>query len=701
MEQVLLKKGTIYTAEIPAPVVEKDMVLVRTKFSAISAGTEMSGVQNSGTPIFVRALRSPELMQRGLKMVQERGVKDTWAVVKGKYEVGSAMGYTASGIVAESGTDGFQPGDRVACMGVGYANHAGYIAVPKNLVAKLPHEVSFEEGATAALGCIAMQGLRRAEVTLGEYVVVAGAGILGQLTVQLAAAAGATVLVTDLDHRRLEIARKNGAAYALDAKDNVVEEVNRITGGHGADKVIITAATSSNELLSQSFQMTRRHGRVVLVGVAGMNLKREDMYKKELELRIATSYGPGRYDSTYEEGGVDYPYDLVRFTEQRNLESYLRLIAQKRVNLRDIIEKVFPAKDADAAYESLKTDGDRPLIVLLRYDEPEEAQSRKVLTTVGYHLPAGTIRVALCGAGGFAKGMHLPNIQKMKDKFTLYAVQSRTGSNAQSIAVKYGARYSTTDYQQILDDSQVDMVMICTRHNTHAAMAERALRAGKAVFVEKPMALNREEMAAVMAAARESGAPFMVGFNRRFSKYAVEMRRLVAGRTNPLMVMYRMNAGFIPQDSWIQGPEGGGRMIGEGCHILDLFNYLTGSPAVSISVNQISPTTNHVSKTDNVVVTVKYEDGSVCTLLYTGQGSKEYGKEYCEVFCDGKTLVMNDYKKLSGYGCKVPELKSSGPEKGQYEELEAFYEAIKHGDGHPIPLWQLEQATALSILGQP
>ena len=568
-------------------------------------------------------------------------------------------------------------------------------------MAKLPHEVSFEEGATAALGCIAMQGLRRAEVTLGEYVVVAGAGILGQLTVQLAAAAGATVLVTDLDHRRLEIARKNGAAYALDAKDNVVEEVNRITGGHGADKVIITAATSSNELLSQSFQMTRRHGRVVLVGVAGMNLKREDMYKKELELRIATSYGPGRYDSTYEEGGVDYPYDLVRFTEQRNLESYLRLIAQKRVNLRDIIEKVFPAKDADAAYESLKTDGDRPLIVLLRYDEPEEAQSRKVLTTVGYHLPAGTIRVALCGAGGFAKGMHLPNIQKMKDKFTLYAVQSRTGSNAQSIAVKYGARYSTTDYQQILDDSQVDMVMICTRHNTHAAMAERALRAGKAVFVEKPMALNREEMAAVMAAARESGAPFMVGFNRRFSKYAVEMRRLVAGRTNPLMVMYRMNAGFIPQDSWIQGPEGGGRMIGEGCHILDLFNYLTGSPAVSISVNQISPTTNHVSKTDNVVVTVKYEDGSVCTLLYTGQGSKEYGKEYCEVFCDGKTLVMNDYKKLSGYGCKVPELKSSGPEKGQYEELEAFYEAIKHGDGHPIPLWQLEQATALSILGQP
>lgn len=702
MKQVLLKKGSIYTADIPAPEVEKDIVLVQTKFSAISAGTEMTGVQNSGTPIFVRALQSPELMQRGLKMVQERGVKDTMAVVKGKYEVGTAMGYTASGVVVESGTDLFQPGDRVACMGAAYANHAGYIAVPKNLVVKLPDEVTFEEGATAALGCIAMQGLRRAEVSLGEYVVVAGAGILGQLTVQFAAAAGATVIVTDIDQRRREIAKKNGANYALDAKGNVVDEVNRITGGHGADKVIVTAATSSHDLLSQAFQMTRKHGRVVLVGVAGMNLKREDMYKKELELLIATSYGPGRYDPSYEEGGVDYPYDLVRFTEQRNLESYLRLIAQKKVNLHDIIEKVFPAQEADAAYEALKTSGERPLIVLLRYDEAEgEEPQRKTQANADYKAPKGTIRVALCGAGGFAKGMHLPNMQKMKDKYTLYAVQSRTGSNAQAIAVKYGASYSTTDYQKILDDPNVDMVMICTRHNTHAEMVEKALRAGKAVFVEKPMALNGEEMNAVMTAARESGAPFMVGFNRRFSKYAVEMRKQVESRTNPLMVLYRMNAGFIPLDSWIQGPEGGGRMIGEGCHILDLFNYLTGSAAVSISVDQMSPATDQVSKTDNVVVTVKYEDGSVCTLLYTGQGSKEYGKEYCEVFCDGKTLVMDDYKKLNGYGCKVPELKSTGPEKGQYEELEAFYEAIKHGDGYPIPLWQLEQATALSILGQP
>lgn len=701
MKQILLKKGTIYTADIPAPQVEPDMILVRTAYSCISAGTEMSGVQNSGTPIVKRALQSPELMQRGLQMVKERGVKDTWAVVKGKYEVGSPMGYSASGVVVESGTPLFQKGDRVACMGVSYANHAGYIAVPKNLAVRLPDAVSFEEGATAALGCIAMQGVRRADVSLGEFVVVAGAGILGQLASQFAAAAGATVIVTDIDARRLEIAKKNGATYALDARGDVVTQVQNITGGHGADSVIVTAATSSHELLSQAFQMTRSHGRVVLVGVAGMNLRREDMYKKELELRIATSYGPGRYDTAYEEGGADYPYGLVRFTEQRNLESYLRLIAQKKVNLDDIIEKIYPAEEADAAYESLKAATERPLIVLLRYDEDESKEpDRKVDATAAYHAPEGAIRVALCGAGGFAKGMHLPNMQKMKDRYTLYAVQSRTGSNAQAIAVKYGASYSTTDYQKILDDPQVDMVMICTRHNTHADMVERALRAGKAVFVEKPMALTLEESEAVMAAARESGAPFMVGFNRRFSKYAVEIKRHIMDRKNPLLVLYRMNAGFIPLDSWIQAAEGGGRMVGEGCHILDLFNYFTDSRAASISVDQITPHTDHVSKTDNAVVTVKYEDGSVCTLLYTGQGSKDFGKEYCEVFCDGKVFVMDDYKKLSAYGCKVAEVKSVGPEKGQYQELEAFYDAIKHGDGYPIPLWQLEQATVLSILGQ-
>lgn len=699
MKQVLLKKGIIYTADIAKPKLEEGYVLVKTEYSCISAGTEMSGVTASGTPLVKRVLESPELMERGIIMLRERGIKDTWAVVKGKYEVGTAMGYSASGIVEESGTPLFAKGDRVACMGVGYANHAGYLIAPRNLVVKVPENVSLDQAATAALGCIAMQGVRRAEMVLGDYVVIVGMGILGQLACRFAAASGATVIATDIDNRRLQIAGEGGASYLIRAQEDVVKQVQDITGGHGADKVIVTAATSSDALLSQAFQMCRKKGRVVLVGVAGMNLRREDMYKKELDFVIATSYGPGRYDDDYEEKGIDYPYAYVRYTEKRNLESYLRLIADGKIDISRIIEKVYPVEKSDEAYESLKAAENRPLIVLLKYQE-DKATEDFIENKNGYSVPQGVIRVALCGAGGFAKGMHLPNLKRMKDKYALYAVQSRTGANAEAIAVKEGAAYSTTDYGRILQDPNVDMVMICTRHNLHADMVIQALEAGKAVFVEKPMAITWDEAEKVIQTAKKTNVPFMVGFNRRFSKYAEETKKAIKNRKNPLIISYRMNAGYIPQESWIQSEEGGGRIIGEGCHIIDLFNYFTDSKAESISVNQITPKTDHVSRTDNCVITVKYEDGSVCTLTYTGQGSKEYGKEYFELFVDGAVIVMDDYKALKGYGIKVNEMKTMGSEKGQFEELVAFHGAITHGDGHPIPIWQMEQATKLSIIAQ-
>ncbi len=700
MKQVLLKKGVIYTTDISRPQVEAGFVLVKTEYSCISAGTEMSGVTNSGTPLVKRVLESPELMEKGMNMLKERGFKDTWDVVKGKYEVGTALGYSASGIVEESGTPLFAKGDRVACMGVGHASHAGYIAVPQNLVVKVPDNVSMEQASTAALGCIAMQGIRRADVKLGEYVVITGMGILGQLACRFAVASGATVIVTDIDERRLEIAKQSGANYAINAQNDVVKQVTQITGGHGADKVIVTAATTSDKLLSEAFQMCRKKGRVILVGVAGMNLKREDMYQKELDFGIATSYGPGRYDEDYEEKGHDYPYGYVRFTEKRNLESYLRLIADGKINISNIIESIYPVEHAEDAYDALKVSENRPLVVLLKYNEAGVSENNIVENPNSYKAPQGVLNVALCGAGGFAKGMHIPNMKKMGNKLKLYAVQSRTGANAQALAVKEGAAYSTTDYSQILQDPKVDMIMICTRHNLHAQMIIQALEAGKAVFVEKPMALTLEETEKVMETARRTGTPFMVGFNRRFSKYAVETKKAIRDRQNPIILSYRMNAGYIPQESWIQSEEGGGRIIGEGCHIIDLFNYFTDSEAESISVNQISPKTDHVSRTDNCVITVKYKDGSICTLTYTGQGNKEYTKEFFELFVDGAVITMDDYKQLKAYGVKIPEVKTTGSEKGQLEELEAFYEAITSGDGYPIPLWQLEQATKISIVAQ-
>lgn len=702
MEQVLLKKGTIYTTKLERPRCEKDMVLVKTEYSCISAGTEMSGVTSSGKNVIERIIDSPALITRGLKMLKEKGFKSTLDAVEGNLDIGTAMGYTASGIVVESGTVDFQPGDKVACMGVGYANHAGYIAAPKNLTVRIPNGVSFEAASTAALGCIAMQGVRQADVKLGEYVVIVGMGILGQLASRMAVASGATVIVTDLDNRRLQIAKNNGVNYALDAREDCVKIVTDITGGYGADTVIITAATSSDKVTSQAFQMCRRKGKVVLVGVAGMNLKREDMYKKELSFLISTSYGPGRYDTAYEENGTDYPYGYVRFTEKRNLESYLRLIQEGRISVDDMIEKVYSAKDADQAYEILKMTENRPLVVLLKYsEEVKRSKPKKNQENIPYKKTnRKIINIALCGAGGFAKGMHLPNIEKMTDKYRLYAVQSRTGSNALGIAKRYKADYSTTDYEKILNDSEVDMVMICTRHNLHADMAIRAMKAGKAVFVEKPMALTQEETELVVKTAEETGVPFMVGYNRRFSKYAVEAKKFTDKRVNPLIISYRMNAGFIPRDSWIQMEEGGGRIIGEGCHIIDLFGYFTGSKISQIFTNRISPNTNQVSPEDNCVISLKYEDGSVCTLTYTGQGGKDYGKEFCEIFFDGKTIVIDDYKSIMGYGMKVEEIQSQNSEKGQYEELIAFYNAVMNEETYAIPLWEMEQTTISSIIAQ-
>ncbi len=703
MKQVFVKKGRIITEEVAAPCPAPKMILVKTEYSCISAGTEMSSVKNSGESLPRIALKHPEYVKLGLQMLKEKGIKSTWDTVMGNYSLGAALGYSAAGVVISSYSDQFAEGDRVACMGAGYANHAGYICVPQNLAVRMPEGVSLAEASTAALGCIAMQGIRRAELQLGEIVVVCGMGILGQLTGRMAAAAGATVIVTDVDDRRIGIALKAGAGYGINpAKQDIIKAVDDITGGHGADKVILTAATDSDVLISQAFQVCRRRGTVVLVGVAGMNLKREDMYAKELELKIATSYGPGRYDSSYEEEGKDYPYGLVRFTEQRNLEAYLRLIKENKISIKDIIEEIYPVQEAGSAYEALKNSHHKPLIVLLKYSQDEtvsqeEAESKGAPVNRQYRAPAGVIKVAICGAGGFAKGMHLPNLEKMKDKYSIYAIQSRTSANAHALARQYHASYATADYDEILRDPAVDMVMICTRHHLHADMSIKAMRAGKAVFVEKPAAINERELTEVIRAVRETGVPYTVGFNRRFSSYAREAKKHIRNRVNPLMISYRMNVGYLPREHWIQGEEGGGRIIGEACHILDLFAYFTESRPESVSIDKITPHNDKIMSGDNCVLTVKYQDGSVCTLYYTGLGNSGYGKEFCEIYTDGRIITIDDYKKITGYGIKVQDIRSSVSQKGQLEELESFYQAIKDGSKYTIGLDDIEGTSRLTF----
>jgi len=702
VKQVLIKKGKAIVDEIPAPMVGPGNVLVKVAYSCISAGTEMAGVKSSGESLLYKAIRQPQNIKKGLNMIKQKGILKTRNILKSTFESSSPTGYSASGTVVEVGAQikDIKIGYRVACAGAGYANHAEYIEVPENLVVKIPKDLSFKEASTVTLGSIAMQGVRRAEVKLGENIAIIGMGILGQLASQIVTAAGARLIAIDLNDRRLAIAQTDGAKDILNpTKEDIVDEVIKITEGYGVDSVIITAATSSNEPLAQAFQMCRKKGRVILVGVVGMEINREDMYKKELDFYISTSYGPGRYDSNYEEKGVDYPYHYVRWTENRNMQEYLKMLSEGKIKLNNIIEKVYEIEEATKAYHEFEKEENKPLIVLLKYKQDLENKiNRKVEVNSQFKLKNDKIKVALIGAGSFAKGMNLPNLEKLKNFYNIYAIMSRTGSNATSIARQYKAKYATTDYQEILNDPDVNMVMICTRHNLHAQYSIEAMKKGKAVFVEKPMALNKKEMEEVFKTIQKTGVPYLVGFNRRFSKYAIEIKKHIKERINPMIINYRMNAGYIPLEHWVHNEEGGGRIIGEGCHIFDLFNYFVDSEIDYISVNSINPKTENISSRDNVVVTLKYKEGSICTLTYTALGDNSYPKEFLEIYFDNKIIIMDDYKSLKGYGIKTANINSKFSDKGHYEELIAFVQAIKDGAKHPIPLWQIEQATKISFV---
>ena len=702
MKQVLIKAGTAVVEEVPAPLVGRKNILIRVTHSCISVGTEMAGVRMSGLPLYQRALKQPENVKRVLEMMRDQGVKRTMDRVMGKLSAGSATGYSAAGVVIELGdeVEGFAVGDRVACAGAGIANHAEVIDVPVNLAVKIPEDLETGIASTVTLGAIAMQGVRRAQPTLGETFVVVGLGILGQITAQMLSANGCRVIGIDLDPRRIQLALDNGMDIGINpALENYVERVLKFTDGLGADAVIVTAATESNQVISDAMQACRKKGRVVLVGDVGLDLNRADFYKKELDFLISTSYGPGRYDPFYEEGGQDYPIAYVRWTENRNMQAYIDLLAKGKVRLGNLYHTPYPIDKAGEAYDALKGGGDKPLLVLLEYPERDGLRITRVpLRTV--EAKSGKIRVALAGASSFAQGMHLPNMVKLRDRFTLQAVMSRTGANARAVATQYEAAYCTTAYDDILKDDKVDLVMVTTRHDLHGPMVLQALRAGKHVFVEKPLALHEEEIEEIerFYAEHPNGPLLMVGFNRRFSPAMQTIRSILANRSTPIIANYRMNAGYIPLDHWVHGPEGGGRNIGEACHIYDLFNSLIGTPHVeAVNAYSITPSSKQWARNDNFVATLKYADGSVCTLTYTALGDKTDPKERMEVFADGRVLTMDDYKSVTVHGGKHKGWSSAAMQKGQLEELDALSATLLKGAAWPISLEEQLQASRVSL----
>ena len=704
MLQALVNKGKIIVDNVPTPEASKGCLLIKTVCSCISAGTEMDTVKNSGTPLIKRALQQPDNVKKVLDTAKSQGIAKAYAKVKGQLDSGKPIGYSLSGIVVGIGKNvkGYSIGDRVTASGAGIANHAEIVDVPINLVAKMPINLAFDKASTVTLGAIAMQGVRRTDLRMGEIAVVIGCGILGLLSLQMLTASGVRVAAVDLDESRLKLAADLGAELTINPlNEDSVLAINNWSGGHGADAIVFTAATASSEPLSDSFKMCRKKGKVILVGVVGMNIKRGDMYKNELDLLISTSYGPGRYDREYEDKGLEYPYAYVRWTENRNFSEYLRMVDNGSINLDPIISSKYDIKDANEAFNSLKNTENKPLMVLLRYGEPNfesihrfTSDSKVEIANTGIKKD-GVVNFAVVGAGSFASNMHLPNLQKYTNKFNAYAICDRTGSRASNVAKLFGANVATSEYDDIIKDPNIDLVIITTQHDSHAPYALEALKAGKHVMVEKPLAVKQSELDKIKEFYNNdfSNKPILfVGFNRRFSKYAREIKKHTEKRINPVFIRYRMNGGYIPLDSWIH--DHGGRIVGEACHLIDLMTYFTESKIVNIHSESLTPANEKFSEDDNKSIVLKYEDGSVCEIGYFAVGSKSFPKEYMEVHFDEKTIVLNDYKSLEGYGVKIKAHTEKHSQKGQKEEILELYNSITlHSNHWPIEFWDMVQTT--------
>lgn len=708
MLQAVVKKGKVIGEKVFSPKVSDGCVLIKVVNSCISAGTELTSVNASGKSLIQKAKEKPEKIKMAFNLAKSKGLKELYKAVHNVTESMSPVGYSISGVVLAmgSGVTQYNIGDKVAAAGAGIANHAEFVDVPENLVVKIPQYLDFKRASTITLGGIALQGVRRADLRLGEFCVVTGAGILGLISLQLLRNSGIRVAVIDLDERRLSIAEKLGAEIIINPTENdAVKDINSWTGGYGTDAVIFTAATSNSQPLSDAFKMCKRKGRVILVGVSGMEIKREDIYPKELDFMISTSYGPGRYDKNYEEKGLEYPYAYVRWTENRNMAEYLRLLSHEEIDLSDIIEKDYSIKQVTEAFESLNVTKNKPLMVILSYGNLNETEVNKISSIVdsielSNKVCHDKINVALVGTGAFVKSMHLPNLEKLSDKYNIYAIVEKDGLKAKAIGKQYKAAYVTSDYNKVLEDKNVDLVMISTQHGTHAEMVLEALKHGKNVFVEKPLATKENELQKIISFYENATLikpALMVGFNRRFSKYSVEIKTHTQKRINPLFIHYRMNAGYIPLEHWVH--ENGGRIVGEGCHIIDLMSYFTESEIESISSESLEPTNEKLSSCDNKSIILKYKDGSVCTIEYFSNGSKDFPKEYMEVHFDEKTIVMKDYKSLKGYGVKVNEIQTENSEKGHVEELVRLHEYLSGlSEVSPIQLRDMFQTTKATFI---
>lgn len=662
---------------------------MRTAWSLISPGTERTIVETAQSSLIGKARERPDLVRQVMDTFKREGLRSTYEKVKARLTKLAPLGYSASGVVTAVSSDvrEFRAGDRVACAGGGYASHAEVIFIPKNLCCNVPEGVSLEAAAYTTVGAIALQGVRQADPRLGESVAVIGLGLVGQLTVQLLKAAGCRVVGVDINADACELAKSSGADAVASDNESARAASESLTEGRGVDCILITAGTKSSEPIELAAELARDRARVVVVGLVGMDVPRHSFYAKELELRLSRSYGPGRYDPSYEEKGNDYPIGYVRWTEKRNMEAFLRLVAERKINTDLLTTHRFKVADALEAYGLiLNRDRERCCGVVLEYPGEAEAATAVQLPRTRAAAP-GELGVSFIGAGNFARGVLLP-IVKRAAKVQLRGVAAATGLSARNAGEQFGFAYSTTDYQQILNDAESKIVFIATRHDSHARMAAEALRGGRHVFVEKPLATNIEGLREVVAAARDADGLLMVGYNRRFAPIAREIKERFSKRAGPMTIVYRVNAGQLPAEHWTHdGTEGGGRTIGEVCHFIDFVQFLTDALPERVTATGVPQGQSAGLVDDSVIISLSMSDGSVASIVYTASGDNSVAKEHVEIFCDRSVARIDDFK--SGVfirGGKSAKLGGSSQDKGHAAEITAFLDAVRSGGDAPIGL---------------
>ena len=693
------KSGEVSTYEVPAPELRPGGILVRTHCSAISAGTERATLELSSKSLLAKAKARPDLVKQVIDYARQNGVKAALQKVHAKLDTLTTLGYSCAGevIAAGEGVNEFRPGDRVACGGGGFANHAEVNFVPRNLAVHVPAGVSSAAASLTTIGAIAMQGVRQAEARVGETVAVIGAGLVGVLTIQILRAAGCRVVALDLSPQRVARAKEFGAPLALAADDPSLGAKIKSFSRYGVDAAIITAATESAAPTEMAAEILRDRGRIIVVGAVGMGVSRHNMYEKELSLALSRSYGPGRYDPQYEDAGIDYPIGYVRWTERRNMEAFLDLLASGQIDVAPLLENRFSIQDGAKAYASL---GNGAYTSIIDYTAAAGSHDQKTLVAVPARPRTGDqVRIGCIGAGSFAGGVLFPILQSIKGvQFHSVATVSGAGAASAQRAFHF---LSAKQPSHLLHDQNLDAVFVLTRHDAHASFTAQALNIGKPVFVEKPLAVTREQLAQVQEAYESrlhAGiAPFlMVGFNRRFAPFTEKIRQFFSGRSEPMLVHARINAGFIPLDHWIHAD--GGRIVGEFCHFVDWARSVIGCPVQSVSAAALPDGASY--KSDNIAVTLKFVDGSLANLLYLANGDRGVSKEFFEIFCQGAIARLDDFKilELSRNG-KLQTIKSA-QDKGHRRELELTIDAIRSGKPSPIAFEELLEVTETTFLVQ-